>query len=93
MLTINYKPPSSEYHFETKLKAKIYSSDQGIKKKEEELTEFNKKKQTESNMLSSENTKKEVINLTSEHPSSEDNFERNFQANSSPSDQGFEQQE
>ena len=31
----------------------------------------------------------EVLNLTSEHPSSEDNFERKFQDKISPSEQSF----
>ena len=41
----------------------------------------------EPNKLSSEYIKNELITITSEHPSYEDNFERKFQAKISPSDQ------
>ena len=34
-----------------------------------------------------------MLTLSSENPSSEDNFEKKFQANVSPYDQGFEKQE
>ena len=47
----------------------------------------------ESNMISSEHIQIEVLNITSEHPSSEDHFERKSQAKISPSDQIFEKQE
>ena len=46
-----------------------------------------------SNMISSEHIKNGVLNITSEHPSSEYHFERNFQAKISPSNQSFEKQE
>ena len=39
----------------------------------------------------SENIKNEVLAITSEHTSSEYNFERKLQDNISQSDQGFEQ--
>ena len=44
-------------------------------------------------MFSSEQIKNEVITLIYEHPYSEDNFERRFQAKMFPSDQNFEQLE
>ena len=40
-------------------------------------------------MLSLEKTENEVLTITSEPPSSEDNFERKLQAKISPSDQFF----
>ena len=42
---------------------------------------------------SSEPIKNEVLTITSEHPSSEDQFERKFQAKVSTYDQIFEKQE
>ena len=43
--------------------------------------------------FSSEHIKNEVLTLTYEQPSSEDSFERKFQAKISPSNQTFEQPE
>ena len=48
------------------------------------------KQHMKSNMLSSENTENEVLTITYEPPSSEDNFERKFQEHFSPSDKSFE---
>ena len=44
-------------------------------------------------ILSSEHIQNEVFNITSEHPYSEDHFERKFQAKIHPSDQSDEKQE
>ena len=44
-------------------------------------------------MFSSEPIQNELLTLTFEHPSSEDHFERKFQAKISPSDQNYEKQE
>ena len=41
-------------------------------------------------MFSSEHIRNEVLIITSEHPYSEDHFERKFKSNISPSDQIFE---
>ena len=43
-------------------------------------------------MLSSEHIKNKVLTITSEHPYSEDQFERKFQVKISSSDQGFEKE-
>ena len=47
----------------------------------------------EPNKLSSEYIKNELITITSEHPSYEDNFERKLQSKLSPSNQIFKQPE
>ena len=44
-------------------------------------------------MLLSEHIKNEVLTITSEHPYSENHFEKKIQYNISPSDQSFEKQE
>ena len=41
-------------------------------------------------ILSSEHIQNEVFNITSEHPYSEDQFERKYQSKIPPSDQSFE---
>ena len=43
--------------------------------------------------FSSGSIQNEVLNITSEHASSEDHFERKYQFNISPSDKSFEKQE
>ena len=43
--------------------------------------------------LSSEHIKKEVLTITSEHPSSEEKFDRKFQSKITPYNQKFEQPE
>ena len=55
------------------------------------MIEFKGKNKYKQNMFSSENTKNEVLTITSEHESSENNFERKSQAKTSPSNQNFEQ--
>ena len=47
----------------------------------------------ESNVFSSQHIQNEVLTITSEHPSSEYNFESKSQANISPSDKSFENPE
>ena len=47
----------------------------------------------ELNMLSSEHIKNEVLTINSEHPYSEDKFDRKFQDNIFPYNQSFEQPE
>ena len=47
----------------------------------------------EPNKFSSEHFTNEVLTFTSEHPSSEDNFESKFQTNLSPTNQIYEQPE
>ena len=91
VLTITSEHPSSEDHFERKFQAKIYPSDQSDEKQEEKLIQFKGKNKQNQNMFSSENTKNEVLTITSEHESSENNFERKSQAKTSPSNQNFEQ--
>ena len=53
-LTITSEHPCSEYHFESKLQAKIYPSDHGFEIQEEELIDFKESKQMEPNKFSSE---------------------------------------
>ena len=47
----------------------------------------------QTNMFSSKPIKNVVLNINCEHPSSEDHFERKFQANIYPSNKSFEQME
>ena len=44
-------------------------------------------------MFPSDHIKNEVLTLTSEHTSSEDNYDKKFQVSISPSDQMFEKLE
>ena len=54
---------------------------------------FKGKQYMEPSMFSSERIKNEVLTITSEHPSSEDNFESKSRANISPFDQIYYQPE
>ena len=57
------------------------------------MREFNEEHHDELRMFSSVPIQNEVVNLTSEHPSSVNHFERNFQAKISPYEKGHENQE
>ena len=64
-----------------------------VLKKEEELIESEEEHHEKMIIFSSILIQKEVLTLTSEHPSFENHFERKSQDNISPSDQIFEKQE
>ena len=91
MLTLTYEHPYSEDNLERKFQAKISPYNIFFEKPKEELIDFKGNQQMEPKKLSSEHITDDVLNLTSKNPSSEDNFERKFQANLSPSNQNFEQ--
>ena len=93
VLTLTSEYPSSEDNFESRFQANISPYNQSSEQLEEELIEFNGKQQMEPSTFSSEQLKNEVLTITSEHPSSKDNFERKFQSKLSPSNQFFEQPE
>ena len=57
------------------------------------MIEFKEKHHDELRKFSSGTIQNEVLNLTSEHPYSADNFERKFQDKIYPSDKIFEQPE
>ena len=57
------------------------------------MIEFKEEHHDELRKFSSELIQNEVLTVNSEHPYSEDNFERKFQDKISPSDQSFEKQE
>ena len=80
MLTITSKNPSSEDNFERNFQANMYPPDHIFDQPEEKLIELKGKQKMEPNKFPSEHIKNEVLTLTSEHPSYDDNFERKFQA-------------
>ena len=57
------------------------------------MIEFKEEKNYGLRKISSGPIKNEVLTINSEHPSSEDHFERRLQANISPFGQSFENQE
>ena len=69
MLTIKYEHPSSEYHFERKLQANIYPSDQ-LKKKLRRIDKVQRKYHDELRKFSSGPIQNELLTLTSETSSS-----------------------
>ena len=92
VLTINSEHPYSEYPFERKSQTKFHSSDQSFEKQEEEFIEFKEEHHDELRNFSSGPIQNEFLTLISEHPSSENHFERKLQANISPSEKSLEKQ-
>ena len=80
-LTITYEHPSSEYQFERKFQGKIALYDQSFVKYEEILIKFKYIYHDKLRKSSSGTIQNEVLTITSEHPYSDDNFERKLQAN------------
>ena len=64
-----------------------------MKKQKEELIDFKEEHHVELRKLSSGPIQNEMITINSEHPYSEDHFERKFQANIYPSEQSLEKPE
>ena len=93
MLTLTSEPPYSEDKFCTKSQSKFATSDQSFENQEEELIDFKGKQQMEPNKLLSENIGNEVLNISSETPYYEDNFDTKLQANFDKYDQILKQQE
>ena len=93
MLTVRSEPKYSEDHFERKFQAKISPYDQILFKPEEELIDIKEEHQDELRKFSSVPIQSEVITLTSEHPSSEDYSENNFEDKISPSEKSLDKPE
>ena len=84
--------PTYQRSYKQQRLLKVNYSIKSMAKAHHMLTTYIKiwKQYMESNMFSSEHIQYELPTITSEHPYSEDQFERNFQAKISPSDQSFE---
>ena len=93
MIIINSEHPYSEDRFEKKSQAKISPSGQNFEKSEEEFIYFKEEHHVELRNVSLGPIQYEVLTINSGHPSSEDNFERNFQDKISPSEQILEKPE
>ena len=90
--TVNSEHSYSKDHFESKFQDKISPSEQSIDKPEEELIDLKEEHHDELRNFSSGPIQNEFLTLISEHPSSENHFERKLQANISPSEKSLEKQ-
>ena len=93
MILLTSEHTSSEDYFERKCQDKISPSDQSFENKEEELIDCKEEHHYALRKFPSVPIQKEVLNLTYEHPSTEDYSESKIQANISMYEKNHEKPE